>query len=169
MATIYILDVTDPAANVQVRAGLQVLDTSTGTGAGILAAASMLAQLDDTTSKRPTLGEARAWRAMRTLAAGATDPAIANVVMHAYPDARARKAGKVASGIDRAFLKRIGADVTRNLASGLATTLQVNDAGQVRTLAFVPASAMAKLKELPVGGQNVPASVKRALPKLLAA
>lgn len=169
MATVYILDVTNPGENVQVRAGLQVLDVSTGTGASIIASASMLASLDDTTSKRPVTGENRAWRALRTLASGATDPAIANVVMRAYPDARARKAGAIPSGIDRAFLKRVGSDVSRNLAAGLATTLQVNDAGEIRTLAFVPERAMSKLKELPVGGQDVPASVKRALPKLLVA
>lgn len=168
MGNVYILDVTDAASNVEVRAGFGVLDTSTGTGASIIAAASVLDVLGDTTSARPIAGERRAWRAMRGLAAAAVDPAVANVVMQAYPSSAARKAGKTYSGIDRAFLTRIGRDVESHLHAGTARTLTIMDAGRERTLAFVPESAMRKLKALE-GPQDVPTSVKRALPKLLAA
>ena len=85
MGKVHVLDITDTDANVNTRAGFGVLDMSAGTGAGIVAAAAIVDTLDDTTSKRSTAGEDRAWRRLRGMARFAVNPDVANAGDRAYP------------------------------------------------------------------------------------
>lgn len=156
---IYVLDITNTTANIAVAAGFGALDVSAGTGAQIIASASMFASYED--SEKGRSGESRAWSRMRTLARDAVDPFVRDAVRLAHPTIAEKRAGAQASKVDQAILAGIGARVRDQWADGIVRTLRIMSGSTEKVLAFVPEAQVRRLGNVQ-GAQDIPASVKRA-------